>query len=185
MPGLSRILAWAFSLYQVFYPKVLVNRSLVKYLLIIKEFGGWHLFQQLLQTLRSIADRHGCVVGLDGAEVGVSVAMVAISYVLRQKQVKSVIIGAHSDKLVGEYPSLLSNYSPPSVRHLQSTVAGLAVELTPEDLVELECVLSLSSGPSGGVYDLERVKGGPHASIMKYNLNQVNKGKHLEELCHR
>ncbi len=69
--------------------QLLSNRSLVKYLLIIEEFGGWKLFQELLQTLRTIAERHGVVV---------SIAMVAISYVLRQKQVKSVIIGAHNDK---------------------------------------------------------------------------------------
>lgn len=75
------------------------NRSLIKYLLIIDEFGGWGLFQKLLQTLRAVADRHGSISTPD--EVGkldVSIAMVAISYVLKQEQVSSVIIGAHSNK---------------------------------------------------------------------------------------
>lgn len=86
---------------KIIIPQILANRSLVKYLLIVKEFGGWQLFQRLLQVLRSIADRHGSVLGHDGAALDVSIAMVAISYILGQRQVKSVIIGAHSDKYVG------------------------------------------------------------------------------------
>ena len=37
----------------------LANRSLVKYKLIIDDFGGWTLFQELLRALRRVADRHG------------------------------------------------------------------------------------------------------------------------------
>src|SRR6202021_1634007 len=37
----------------------LENRSLVKYKLIIDDFGGWGLFQELLRALRGVADRHG------------------------------------------------------------------------------------------------------------------------------
>ena len=36
------------------------NRSLTKYKLIIDDFGGWELFQELLRALRSIADKHSC-----------------------------------------------------------------------------------------------------------------------------
>ena len=78
--------------------QALANRSLVKYLLIIEEFGGWPLFQQLLRALRVIADRHGPVGTPEGGLVDTSIAMVAIGYVLRQRQVRSVIIGAQSDK---------------------------------------------------------------------------------------
>ena len=35
------------------------NRSLIKYKLVIDDFGGWALFQKLLKTLRRIADSHG------------------------------------------------------------------------------------------------------------------------------
>ena len=70
----------------------LANRSLVKYLLIIDEFGGWGLFQELLRTLRSIAARHSS----DNARV--TIAMVAIQYVLQQKAVGGVIIGAHNNR---------------------------------------------------------------------------------------
>ena len=31
-------------------------------------------------------------------------------------------------------------------------------------------VQAASRGPAGDIYDLERVKGGPHASIMRYTL---------------
>ncbi|TIU64755.1 MAG: aldo/keto reductase, partial [Mesorhizobium sp.] len=37
----------------------LENRSLVKYKLIIDDFGGWDLFQQLLRALKTAGDRHG------------------------------------------------------------------------------------------------------------------------------
>eukprot|EP00945_MAST-04E_sp_MAST-4E-sp1_P005921 g5921.t1 len=55
----------------------LENRSLVKYRLIIDEFGGWEKYQELLQTMRDIGDRHG-----DGA----SIAEVAIAFVLSRPE---------------------------------------------------------------------------------------------------
>ncbi len=70
----------------------LPNRSLVKYLLIIEEFGGWEKFQQLLCTLREVADRHST------KERRISIAMVAIQYILSRKQVGGVIIGARDEK---------------------------------------------------------------------------------------
>ena len=70
----------------------LANRSLVKYLLIIDEFGGWGLFQELLQTLQSIANRHS------SNDSTVTIAMVAIQYVLQQEAVGGVIIGAHNNR---------------------------------------------------------------------------------------
>ena len=70
----------------------LPNRSLVKYLLIIDEFGGWELYQHLLQTLREIADQQS----KPGQHV--SIGMVAIQYVLSQRQVGGVIIGARNEK---------------------------------------------------------------------------------------
>ena len=72
--------------------QTLANRSLVKYLLIIEEFGGWELFQELLRTLREVADRHS------NEEKRVSIAMVAIQYILSREQVGGVIIGARDEK---------------------------------------------------------------------------------------
>ena len=42
--------------------------------------------------------------------------------------------------------------------------------LDDDDRAAIVRVQATSSGPSGDVYDLERVKGGPHASIMRYTL---------------
>ena len=79
----------------------LSNRSLIKYLLIIEEFRGWCLFQRLLLTLRVVADRAGSITPPGGGvRMKVSIAMVAICYILRQKQVSSVIVGGHCGKLV-------------------------------------------------------------------------------------
>jgi len=69
------------------------NRSLVKYRLIIDDFGGWRQFQEVLSVLDSIAKRHG-----------VDLASVAIRYVLDKPGVAVAIVGArnaaHLDQLV-------------------------------------------------------------------------------------
>ena len=57
--------------------------SLQKYRQMINAWGGWPLFQELLQELQAIAARHG-----------VSIANVAARYVLEQPAVAGVIIGA-------------------------------------------------------------------------------------------
>jgi aryl-alcohol dehydrogenase-like predicted oxidoreductase len=57
--------------------------SLRKYKQMIDAWGGWALFQELLKTLRQIADRHG-----------VTIANVATRYILDKPQVAGVIIGA-------------------------------------------------------------------------------------------
>jgi aryl-alcohol dehydrogenase-like predicted oxidoreductase len=60
----------------------LSTRSLRKYKAMIDIWGGWKLFQRLLRTLRSIADKHG-----------VSIANVATRYVLDAPRVAGVIVG--------------------------------------------------------------------------------------------
>ncbi|MBE9032084.1 aldo/keto reductase [filamentous cyanobacterium LEGE 11480] len=57
--------------------------SLRKYKNIIEAWGGWALFQELLSTLKTIADKHS-----------VSISNVASRYVLEQPAVAGVIIGA-------------------------------------------------------------------------------------------
>ena len=44
--------------------------------------------------------------------------------------------------------------------------------LDEEDRERIEAVLRTARGPAGEVYELERVKGGPHAAIMRYNLQR-------------
>lgn len=77
---------------------MLTNRSLVKYLPMIEEFGGWELFQELLCVLHGIAGRHGTVMTADGSHINVTIAMVAMQYVLTQKQVGAIIIGSHDGR---------------------------------------------------------------------------------------
>ena len=121
----------------------LENRSLVKYRLIIDEFGGWERFQQMLAVLDSIASR-----------LNVGIGAVAIRWVLDQPGVAGVIVGARH------------------ARHLEDTVEACAVALDAGDHEAIARVQAASSGPAGEVYGLERVKGGPHASIMHYTLNR-------------
>jgi aryl-alcohol dehydrogenase-like predicted oxidoreductase len=61
----------------------LITVSLRKYKNMIDAWGGWTLFQRLLHTLRHIADKHT-----------VSIANVALRYVLQQPMVAGVIAGA-------------------------------------------------------------------------------------------
>ncbi len=57
--------------------------SLGKYKQMVDAWGGWELFQELLQTLRGVADKHG-----------VSIANVAVRYILDRPAVAGVIVGA-------------------------------------------------------------------------------------------
>jgi aryl-alcohol dehydrogenase-like predicted oxidoreductase len=120
----------------------LANRSLTKYKLIIDEFGGWPLFQELLAALRRVADRHG-----------VDVATVAGAAVLSRPGVAAVIVGATSRA------------------HLSANAAVAAIRLTAADQAEIGAITARRLGPGGDVYELERDRGGRHGSIMKYNLS--------------
>jgi aryl-alcohol dehydrogenase-like predicted oxidoreductase len=63
------------------------NRSWTKYKLIIDEFGGWDLFQRLLQALQRVGDRHG-----------VGIGEVAVRWTLDRPNVAGCIIGATSTR---------------------------------------------------------------------------------------
>lgn len=124
-------------------PKMpLENRSLVKYKLIIDDFGGWALFQSLLATLKNIGDRHG-----------VDIATIASAWVLLQPQVAAVIVGARNQA------------------HALANAKIMDVVLSAEDIGEIEAIIAQSRGPLGDVYTLERDRTGRHGSIMHYNLN--------------
>lgn len=118
------------------------NRSLIKYRLIIDEFGPWNLFQALLQTLRGVADRHT-----------VSVASVATRWILDQPQVAGAIIGARY------------------ARHLPQTLEAFGFALDASDRAAIDAVLAQAAGPNGPIFGLEGDRSGRHGRIMKYNLN--------------
>jgi aryl-alcohol dehydrogenase-like predicted oxidoreductase len=120
----------------------LENRSLTKYKLIIDDFGGWALFQDLLRVARAVADRHGT-----------DIATVASRYALDRPGVKAVIVGGRSPD------------------HARANAAIDALRLNEEDRAELDTVLSRQQGPAGDTYTLERDRTGRHGAVMKYNLN--------------
>jgi len=122
----------------------LENRSLAKYKLIIDEFGGWELFQDLLVVLQAIARDHTATIGA-----------VAIRWVLDQPAVAAVIVGARH------------------AGHLDSTRSALTLQLTDDDRAAIDAVLSRSTGPAGDVYALERDREGTHGRLMRYNLNAM------------
>ncbi len=120
----------------------LANRSLVKYRLIIDEFGSWDLFQALLRTLDRIARDHGT-----------SVTAVATRWVLDRPGASAAIVGARTDA------------------HLADLLAADALRLTAADRAAIDAVLAQAHGPGGECYALEREPGGRHASIMWTNQN--------------
>ena len=121
------------------------NRSLIKYGLIVEEFGGWALYQELLEALSGIAAKHG-----------VSIATVALAWVLDRPAVAAPIVGISRSDRTAQY------------------LAALSLTLDDFDRRHIDAVLSRRTGPAGDVFDLERQPGGKHAAIMRYNLNQVD-----------
>jgi len=124
----------------------LQNRSLVKYKLIIDDFGGWDLFQELLQVLATAATKHGT-----------DIATIAARAMLDRPRVAAVIVGAIN------------------TAHLISHEQIGSVELDAEDLGAIAAVTDYRRGPRDDVYILERDRTGRHGQIMKYQLSGTAK----------
>ncbi len=120
------------------------NRSLRKYKLIIDDFGGWALFQELLATLGTIGKRYGVGPG----EVG-------LRWTLDQPLVAGCIVGATS------------------TRYLERNTAVFGFTLSAQDLAEIDAVCSRHTGPEGDIYQLENDRQGKHGRIMRQNQNQM------------
>jgi aryl-alcohol dehydrogenase-like predicted oxidoreductase len=91
--------------------------SLQKYARMIRDWGGWTLFQQLLATLNRVGAKHGA-----------GIAAVAVRYILDRPTVAGVIIGARLGA---------SNH-----REANSRVFELSLDA--EDINEIEVVLGQS-----------------------------------------
>ncbi|KAJ3091549.1 hypothetical protein HK102_000146 [Quaeritorhiza haematococci] len=89
-----------------------------KYYNMIAAWGGWGLFQDLLKTLRGIADRHN-----------VSIANVATRYILEKPYVGGVIVGARLG---------ISS-------HIDDNLCVLNLNLTDQDRAEIEQVQKRSN----------------------------------------
>ena len=122
-------------------PSKFETRSNVKYRLIIDEFGGWELFQELLLVLKKIAIAHQS-----------DIATISSAYTLSRKGVTAVIVGARN------------------INHLQNNLSIPEIRFSEEELKAIDEVLVRSKGPKGPVYDLERYSD-KHRNIMKTNLN--------------
>ncbi len=96
---------------------VLNTASLRKYKQMIDAWGGWALFQQLLSVLRTVADKHG-----------VSIANVAVRYVMDRPAVAGVIVGTRLG--VAE--------------HIADTARVFDLRLDAGDLNAIEAVLAQS-----------------------------------------
>jgi aryl-alcohol dehydrogenase-like predicted oxidoreductase len=125
----------------------LVNRSQVKYRLVIDECGGWARFQALLHTLAAIARRHGVTIGA-----------IAVAWVLEQPRVAAAIVGARDGRRLGD------------------TLAALRVRLDDEDRRAIRQWMDQGPTMPGDVYALERDRTGRHGAIMKYGLNAAAGG---------
>ena len=91
--------------------------SLRKYMQMIDAWGGWALFQQLLTTLRAVADRHDA-----------TIANVAVRYILDRPAVAGVIVGARLGM----------------AEHIADNARVFDIRLDAHDLQAIESVLAQS-----------------------------------------
>jgi aryl-alcohol dehydrogenase-like predicted oxidoreductase len=119
------------------------SRSLVKYRLIIDEFGGWDAYQALLATLDQVAHGHD-----------VSLSSVALRFVLEQPEVAAVIVGSTR------------------VGQMRRNAEAFTFSLDATDHDRIRAHLDSAPGPEGDVFELERDREGPHGRIMRYDLNR-------------
>jgi aryl-alcohol dehydrogenase-like predicted oxidoreductase len=96
---------------------VLTTASLRKYKQMVDTWGGWGLFQELLSALKHVADKHR-----------VSIANVAVRYILDRPAVGGVIVGTRLG--VAE--------------HRQDNARSFDVTLDREDHAEIEAILARS-----------------------------------------
>jgi aryl-alcohol dehydrogenase-like predicted oxidoreductase len=125
----------------------LTNRSLIKYKLIMEDFGGWGLFQELLRVLGRIAAKHQT-----------DIASIASRAILDRSQVAGVIVGATN------------------ANHLSAHARMASLLLDADDTAAIAAVIDRRGGPQGDVYTLERDRTGRHGQIMKYELNALPGG---------
>ncbi|MFV0275927.1 MAG: aldo/keto reductase [Parahaliea sp.] len=131
----------------------LENVSLDKYYRIILDMGGWDLFQLLLKTLKSVADKHG-----------VSIANIACRYMLDQAQVATINIGARD------------------VLHLQDNLRAFDVQLTAEDIKDIKAVLAQKTGPLGDVYEVDREENRDALEEVKTDYYDVENGQLVKKI---
>ena len=106
-------------------------------------FGGWSLFQELLDTLGKIGAKHST-----------PIASVAARWVLEREAVASVMIGTRGDT------------------YIDDTLQIFGFRLDTEDKRRISSIVDRATGPFGQPFELEREPDGPHAKIMWTDLNR-------------
>jgi aryl-alcohol dehydrogenase-like predicted oxidoreductase len=122
-------------------PDAFATRSNIKYKLIIDDFGGWDLFQELLALLDSIAKSHQT-----------DIASISSAWSLGRPGVKAVIVGARN------------------LDHLKRNLEIPDIKFTKDELSAIDQLLAQSKGPEGDVYQLERYSD-RHRGIIHTNNN--------------
>lgn len=122
-------------------PQNFATRSNIKYKLIIDDFGGWDLFQELLGLLDKIARNHDT-----------DIASVSSAWSLQRPGVKAVIVGARN------------------INHLERNTGIPDIKFTERELEEIDRLLAQADGPEGDVYKLERYND-RHRGIIHTNNN--------------
>lgn len=122
-------------------PPLTTNRSLAKYRLIIEETGGWQAYQQLLALLAEIGNRYQ-----------VPAELVAARWALDQQMVRAIILGTGKQSRAA----------------INTRLAELALDQ--QDQQRLKEWTDKYPPPSGDMYDRERDESGPHARIIKTDL---------------
>ena len=125
-------------------PFTYANRSQRKYKLIIEDFGGWELFQELLGALKAIGDR-----------LGVGPGEVALRWTLDRPGIAGCIVGATS------------------TRNLARNAKVFDIALSDADRATLSAICARRTGPAGDCYELEADRSGRHGSIMRHNQNEM------------
>lgn len=120
------------------------TRSQVKYMQIIEDSLGWEGMQKLLPVLKGIADAHN-----------VSIANVAVQYILRQPSVGAVMVGTRNSK------------------HVESNRRTLEFDLTQEEMDIIRNFINQYPTPEGDCYDLER-NSPRYKGIILTDRNNVN-----------
>lgn len=126
----------------------LENVSLDKYYRIIRDMGGWDLFQELLRALDHVARKHN-----------VSVASVASRHMLDQKGVGTINIGARD------------------ANHLKDNLRVFSFSLDADDRARIQAVLDKKTGPEGDVYGVDREENRDALEEVKTEYFDVENGR--------
>lgn len=128
------------------------NVSLDKYYRIVRDFGGWALFQRLLRTLSTIALKHS-----------VGIGNVACRYALERDQVGAVIIGARH------------------AAHLADNLRVFSFSLDAGDYLQIDAVLGDSAGPRGDCYEIDRLENRDALEEVKTSYVDIENGRLVEK----